>query len=53
MRDEFMLSFIKAGFITFAEWQHWCIDHGEPHGDLSGFLGRYQRCLWALKRRRL
>lgn len=48
-----MLDFIKAGLVTFVEWRAWAIDHGVPHGDLPEFIGRYQRTLWALKRKRL
>jgi hypothetical protein len=53
MQDTLMLDFIKAGRVTFDEWRAWAIDHGERHGDLSEFIGRYQRTLWSLKRRRL
>ncbi|MCO8261741.1 hypothetical protein NC656_09290 [Pseudomonas asiatica] len=29
---------------VFARWREWCVDHAEPTGTYSEFVGRLSRC---------
>ncbi|MFG0351923.1 hypothetical protein ACF8LD_12940 [Pseudomonas sp. zbq_5] len=48
MKDHLMLEFYKSQTNfdedVFARWCAWCVDHAEPHGSYSEFVGRLKRC---------
>lgn len=48
MKDHLMFEFYKCQTNfdedVFSRWCAWCVDHAEPHGSYSEFVGRLSRC---------